>query len=984
MISHGGSRFSRRSRRLRRAAGAIGTPTPSPAPSDTTPNAFSFAPVVGAQRSALVASNQVVPTGFDANAPISIEAGGEYQIGEGAWTSATGTFAPGSAVRVRLTSSSSYATLATIDLNIGGTIATFSVTTRADPSSIPILEPGNTFDRTEDLSSVPTASETPYGTVDPTWQPGVQFRAYDYQVIDELTYITVIPATGAEGGIAAVYAGCEGNEVECPWGQNPDDGSWGYIFGARSPSSGTVRNGPAKVWVRAVPVNGVERVFAKTLVFNTATEAADHIATKTLYVDPDRPDNNGNGLSWATAKQTVFDAELALTANERNGTPGTGATAAVICRFELAPNKTHKWHREIGRTSGVNRTFRYRPIINGGGKRGTAGETVLTWEGYTATPSSPTLSFIDTWHPSGPCPVIQNVRANLDKLLYLQRGYVWIDCTREHILSVQAQQANTDKGYPIGYRSTDIPDAASSFNNWNGFFRNTVGQSTPLLNGFGRFGEPRHVAIRCTDNLMTTGGQQERWDGEEIGGYDFVSILSTNDYLLDNQLQVQYGNIEYRRHVAIDLIVATADYDSRPGKTRLTFSNGPFEFVMNDPVQYLRVLESANNIPVGNTPYSPNINGEQPFDTMGWFCDANTGTTDVANQILQVAAVIQNAQGGRLQPGDKVRLYGIAHVDSMQVIPDGGSGSSPTAPRPPRENFILRNRKVWMSACQRFLNQNGRVPASQTGAFGAAVINPEPISGITISSNGTTVTFDPAVPVSIYKHVWLIPISGSHPGGTYDARRHARRVMRIVNSTTVEIDEAFPTDLPAGTTFGIHFSMVSFYEINGISHQYGFDNLISNQSIGMASSAFINMTHSGADPANNRCWVVSQTNGKPYVRGGHQVRFINSIITRVTAGTDNVLPSDIEFIDCHIERAEVMSGAVYEDVTHGYVYGGADSAAQADLADFYNRNGWPNQAVVGTISTPWPGATRDIFGNQFVAGSPRGALAQPPPAGWLD
>lgn len=116
-------------------AGFAGTgmPSPTPTPSDTTPDAFSFDAVTGATRSTVVTSNQITPTGYDASAAISI-VGGEYQIGAGSWTSGSGTISPGSAVRVRLTSSASYSTLATATLTIGGVSGDFDVTTEATPS----------------------------------------------------------------------------------------------------------------------------------------------------------------------------------------------------------------------------------------------------------------------------------------------------------------------------------------------------------------------------------------------------------------------------------------------------------------------------------------------------------------------------------------------------------------------------------------------------------------------------------------------------------------------------------------------------------------------------------------------------------------------------------------------------------------------------------------------------------------------------------
>lgn len=100
-------------------------------PSDTTPDAFSFgAPVTNATRSTVYQSPAITVTGINAPASISVS-GGEYQINGGSWTSAAGAVANGANVKVRLTSSASYSTLARATLTIGGVSADFDVTTGA-------------------------------------------------------------------------------------------------------------------------------------------------------------------------------------------------------------------------------------------------------------------------------------------------------------------------------------------------------------------------------------------------------------------------------------------------------------------------------------------------------------------------------------------------------------------------------------------------------------------------------------------------------------------------------------------------------------------------------------------------------------------------------------------------------------------------------------------------------------------------------------
>ncbi len=73
-------------------------------------------------------SNPITVAGITGPTPISIT-GGEYKIGTGTYTSASGTVNNGDTVTVRQTSSNSVATRTDVTLNIGGVVGTFSVTT---------------------------------------------------------------------------------------------------------------------------------------------------------------------------------------------------------------------------------------------------------------------------------------------------------------------------------------------------------------------------------------------------------------------------------------------------------------------------------------------------------------------------------------------------------------------------------------------------------------------------------------------------------------------------------------------------------------------------------------------------------------------------------------------------------------------------------------------------------------------------------------
>ena len=98
--------------------------------SDTTPNAFAFAPASSVALSTAVQSGAITPIGFNAAAPISVS-GGSYSIGcNGVFTTTAGTLQPGQSVCVRHTSAASGASTVTTTLTIGGVAGTFSSTTQ--------------------------------------------------------------------------------------------------------------------------------------------------------------------------------------------------------------------------------------------------------------------------------------------------------------------------------------------------------------------------------------------------------------------------------------------------------------------------------------------------------------------------------------------------------------------------------------------------------------------------------------------------------------------------------------------------------------------------------------------------------------------------------------------------------------------------------------------------------------------------------------
>lgn len=95
---------------------------------DTTPEAFSFAPIGGVLPSAAVVSTPAEVTGMDAGTAVSVS-GGEYRKNGGAWTSDAGTLDPGDTLELRATSSGDSGGKVTVTATVGETTSDWIVET---------------------------------------------------------------------------------------------------------------------------------------------------------------------------------------------------------------------------------------------------------------------------------------------------------------------------------------------------------------------------------------------------------------------------------------------------------------------------------------------------------------------------------------------------------------------------------------------------------------------------------------------------------------------------------------------------------------------------------------------------------------------------------------------------------------------------------------------------------------------------------------
>lgn len=101
---------------------------------DLTPDAFEFDDITGAALSTTAESGEIVLSGIETlgKSPIKISNGGEYRINQGEWTDAPGIVMDGDSVQVRLTSSDSFDTETSAELDVNGVVATFTARTELE------------------------------------------------------------------------------------------------------------------------------------------------------------------------------------------------------------------------------------------------------------------------------------------------------------------------------------------------------------------------------------------------------------------------------------------------------------------------------------------------------------------------------------------------------------------------------------------------------------------------------------------------------------------------------------------------------------------------------------------------------------------------------------------------------------------------------------------------------------------------------------
>lgn len=224
---------------------------------DSSPDAFSFPAVTDAGRGAVVTSAPITVGGINVPVPIAIT-GGEYRIGNGAWTGMPGTVQAGNQVQVRLTAPASYGATASALLTVGDQQASFSVTTAANVA--------------------PVASDVNGGNVD-----------------QDTTVTVTLNATDANGD-ALSYS------ITTP----PDHGSASVSGNVLTYSAPADYSGPVTIGYTASD---------GSLTSNAASVTFSVVNTGMLYVSPSGNDAN-SGKTSAKAKLTIGAALAAAQAGD--------------------------------------------------------------------------------------------------------------------------------------------------------------------------------------------------------------------------------------------------------------------------------------------------------------------------------------------------------------------------------------------------------------------------------------------------------------------------------------------------------------------------------------------------------------------------------------------------------------------------------------------------------------------------------------------
>ncbi len=254
---------------------------------------------------------------------------------------------------------------------------------------------------------------------------------------------------------------------------------------------------------------------------------------------------------------------------------------------------------------------------------------------------------------------------------------------------------------------------------------------------------------------------------------------------------------EYRLHPTVNLTVAATPVFNGTTST-VHFNEAVFNGSPNG-VSYLRVLQSANNVPVGNQGYVGNPTAK------GYLIPTGAANVKPSGRY----AVVQ-ADLSALRAGDVVRIWSPGHADTVQAIDFTNSNVN----RPKPKNTLLWNDQWDFLEAQAFFVEGS------SAAEGVAAWETNWRSGYTVTTVGTALTLNLAANDATRN--W------GATGSTGPKLRFQknmvirvgtdwRRIVSVQSATSYTLDAALSSDVTAATFFA-YPAYTDIAMVNGIQY----------------------------------------------------------------------------------------------------------------------------------------------------------------------
>jgi len=618
------------------------------------------------------------------------------------------------------------------------------------------------------------------------------FDEADGMWVEELGHvITVGAGIGDRAMIASVTFWLEGNtQTVTEMTVNPRTGSIGFCTTVASRPG---QNGDAQLYAIVKPVNGLERVIGPlNLTLNTDRTNGTRIDRLVRYVNFDTGSDAATGETQCTAWRTMKQAFISAPSGAIVHLEGT--TKADVQSAGFPKGRMIEF-----RGKGVGLTF-LRPV--------SAFRFNLT-----------KVMFSNLTIETDLISQLYGNNVNTARI-------VCKNCIIGHTVSASG---NLDKGYPVGTRNNS---------KLNLFFRNQEGQKWYLIDSE-------------VKDLFSTGVQLWRncvasVSGDLIQHGSYVSG-GGNDAAVFGLDATQHGNAEQRLHNDIDIVVQSVAAGAGNQKV-ITFAGSPGIAGTG----YLRVLQSANNLPAGDNRFPRNEDATQDYQWLGYKIRASTANTITVEDL-------DNALGA-LVAGDLCRAYSIAHGDVYQTVQQANGA-------PTFENFYVQNLKARGHTWQPILLQSCfQTNTTGTGTGGAKVLFASPA----LSSSGDVASF--AGNHGIQRWSWLRLESGPQSG-------EARVVAEIISPTQVRLASPFSAD-QTGTTWSARRAIKDVFICNSVLYLSDSIDQIGQVEPGLIHVTLANCVVPGISPNGTSLVFVAMQTGADLFRN---VRFFDSIFKNLNA-----------------------------------------------------------------------------------------------------